>query len=100
MNPNQPNHTQRHAQESAAAEQLYSPAASRSLSLKESVALSRCLRARAAFGSYLRTVPFGSPTYQAVQHQVLFHTWCHFMFDNDLLNFPAIVQALNNAMKG
>ena len=27
MNPNQPNHTQRHAQESAAAEQLYSPAA-------------------------------------------------------------------------
>ena len=27
MNPNQPNHTQRHAQEPAAAEQLYSPAA-------------------------------------------------------------------------
>lgn len=27
MNPNQPNHPQRHAQESAAAEQLYSPAA-------------------------------------------------------------------------
>ncbi len=76
------------------------PTASRSLSFKESVALSRCLRARAAFGSYLRTVPFGSPTYQAAQHQVLFHTWCHFMFDNDLLNFSALVQALNNAMKG
>ena len=97
MNPNQPNHTQRHAQEPAAAEQLYSPAASRSLSFKESVALSRCLRARAAFGSYLRTVPFGSPTYQAAQHQVLFHIW-HSLSDPD--NFPALVQALNNAMKG